>query len=112
MKNIEKYPNTKDALDAYNSLNIKKLPFDEWLECEYKDPHHLTMMEDQDSTLLEAAEGVISEWYVMTPHGSRTGFVAALSRLSSAIVREKRKPEEATPVAEPGNEAASAPKSE
>ena len=25
MKNIEKYPNTKDALDAYNSLNIKNL---------------------------------------------------------------------------------------
>ena len=92
MKNYEKYTNTKDALDAYNSLNIKKLPFDEWLECEYKDPHHLTMMEDQDSTLLEAAEGVISEWYVMTPHGSRIGFVAALSRLSSAIDREKRKP--------------------
>ena len=31
MKNIEKYTDTKDALDAYNSLNIKKLPFDEWL---------------------------------------------------------------------------------
>ena len=28
----------------------------------------------------------------MTPYSARTGFVAALSRLSSAIEREKRKP--------------------
>ena len=92
MKNIEKYTNTKDALEAYNSLNIKNLPFDEWLEYEYKEPHQLTTIEEQDSTLLEAAEGVMNEWYVMTPHGSLTGFVAELSRLSSAIEREKRKP--------------------
>ena len=90
MKNIEKYTNTKDALEAYNSLNIKNLPFDEWIEYEYKEPHQLTTIEEQDSTLLEAAEGVMNE--LMTPHGSCIGFVAALSRLSSAIDREKRKP--------------------
>lgn len=92
MKNIEKYPSTKDALEAYNGLSIKEEPFDEWLECEYKELHQLTTMEEPDPTLLEAAEGVMHEWYVMTPYGSRTGLVAALSRLSSAIEREKRKP--------------------
>ena len=45
MKNIEKYPNTKDALEAYNKLDFKKVPFYEWLELEYK-----------DRTLLEAAK--------------------------------------------------------
>ena len=92
MKNIEKYLNTKDALEAYNSLRLKEAPFDEWLEYEYEEPQQLKTMEEPDCTLLEAAEGVMNEWYVMTPHSKRTGFVAALSRLSSAIEREKRKP--------------------
>ena len=43
MKNIEKYTNTKDAMEAYNN-SVKNVPFDEWLELEYK-----------ERTLLEAA---------------------------------------------------------
>ena len=36
MKNIEKYPNTKDALDAYNKLNSREL-FETWLELEFEE---------------------------------------------------------------------------
>ena len=36
MKNIEKYPNTKDALDAYNKLNSREL-FETWLELELEE---------------------------------------------------------------------------
>ena len=45
MKNIEKYPNTKDALEAYNSLESKNVPFDKWLECEFKSPREPTLLE-------------------------------------------------------------------
>ena len=31
MKNIEKYTNTKDALEAYNQPKSKIVPFEEWL---------------------------------------------------------------------------------
>ena len=41
MKNIEKYTNTKDALEEYNN-SVKNVPFDEWLELEYKEPHEYT----------------------------------------------------------------------
>ena len=47
MKNIEKYPNTKDALDAYNKLNSREL-FETWLELELE--------ETREPSLLEAAE--------------------------------------------------------
>ena len=36
MKNIEKYTNTKDALDAYNKLNSREL-FETWLELELEE---------------------------------------------------------------------------
>lgn len=45
MKNIEKYPNTKGALDAYNALDSKTVSFDAWLVCEYKEPHAPTLEE-------------------------------------------------------------------
>ena len=51
MKNIEKYHETKGALEAYNKLDFKKVPFDIWLECEYEEPHV--------QTLLEAAEAIV-----------------------------------------------------
>ena len=41
MKNIEKHPNTKDALEAYNN-SVKNVPFDEWLELEYEEPREQT----------------------------------------------------------------------
>ena len=43
MKNIEKYTNTKDALEEYNN-SVKNVPFDEWLELEYKEPHERTLL--------------------------------------------------------------------
>lgn len=84
MKNIEKYPNTKDALDAYNSLNIKNLPFDEWLKREYEEP--------RVQTLLEAAKAVVKAWYAKLPEGSIARVGQSIVRLSSAIDREKCKP--------------------
>lgn len=84
MKNIEKYQNTNDALEAYNSLNIKNLPFDEWLGCEYEEPRQLT--------LLEAANEVVKTWYARLPEGSIARVGQSVVRLSVAIKREKHKP--------------------
>lgn len=82
MKNIEKYTNTKDALDAYNILDFKKVPFDIWLECEYEDPHL--------PTLLEAAEALVREWYRCDI--DRCSFERFIDRLSHAVECEKRRP--------------------
>lgn len=54
MKNIEKYTNTKDALEAYNKLNSREL-FETWLELEFEEP--------SVPSLLEAAKAVVKEWY-------------------------------------------------
>ena len=81
MKNIEKYPNTKDALDAYNKLNSREL-FETWLELEFEEP--------RESTLLEAAEelkNTLSQKDI-TLHD----VAVALSRLTAAIESEKQKP--------------------
>lgn len=43
MKNIEKYTNTKDALEAYKRFNTWD-SFDQWLELEYKEPSPSTLM--------------------------------------------------------------------
>ena len=80
MKNIEKYPNTKDALDAYNKLNSREL-FETWLELEFEEP--------RESTLLEAAEelkNTLSQKDI-TLHD----VAVALSRLTAAIESEKQK---------------------
>ena len=84
MKNIEKYTNTRDALEAYNSLASKPIPFDEWLECEYEEPGV--------PTLLEAANAVIKTWFEKGPKGSLAEVAKRVYPLSSAIDREKRKP--------------------
>ena len=83
MKNIEKYPNTKDALEAYNKLNPREL-FETWLELEFEEP--------SAQTLLEAAKAVVKEWYAKLPEGSIARVGQSIVRLSSAIDREKRKP--------------------
>lgn len=75
MKNIEKYTNTKDALEAYNKLDFKKVPFDEWLESEYEEP-----------TLLEAAEDAANEWFLKGFNHDK------MSKLLDAVIREKKKP--------------------
>ena len=84
MKNIEKYNETKCALDAYNQSKSKNIPFDEWLELEYKEPRM--------QTLLEAAEKVTTVWKSKMPEGSLTNLWNAIVNLSEAIEREKKKP--------------------
>lgn len=84
MKNIEKYTNTKDALEAYNQPKSKIVPFEEWLECEYEEP--------RVQTLLEAAQEVVKTWYAKLPEGSIERVRQSIVRLSTAIEREKRKP--------------------
>ena len=42
MKNIEKYSETKGALEAYNKLDFKNVPFDTWIELEYEEPREQT----------------------------------------------------------------------
>ena len=84
MKNIEKYTNTKDALEAYNSRELDNVPFDEWLNREYEEPCV--------QTLLESAKEVVKAWYAKIPEGSIARVGQSIVRLSSAIEREMRKP--------------------
>ena len=84
MKNIEKYPNTNDALEAYNSLAFKTVSFDTWLECEFEEPHV--------PTLLEAAAEMVYAWRSEVTPGYTARFSKAIGRLSDAIEREKCKP--------------------
>ena len=84
MKNIEKYKNTKDALEAYYNLDFKKVPFDIWLECEYEG--HIV------KTLLDAAEALKETWYKEFPNGKILDVVKDIGELADAVEREKRKP--------------------
>ena len=84
MKNIEKYNETKCALDAYNQSKSKNMPFEVWLELEYKEPSM--------QTLLEAAETVTTIWKSKPHEGSLTNFLNAIVNLEEAIEREKKKP--------------------
>ena len=81
MKNIEKYTNTKDALYEYNSLGLKMVPFEEWLEREYEEPSM--------KTLIEAAEILTDAWF----NGCTIAVVKKkILVLADAIEREKKKP--------------------
>ena len=84
MKNIEKFPRTNDALEAYNQSKSKDIPFEVWLELEYKEPRM--------QTLLEAAEMVTTVWKSKPPEGSLTNLWNAIVNLADAIEREKKKP--------------------
>lgn len=84
VKNIEKYPETTAALDAYNSLDFKNVPFNEWLECEYEPAH--------PSTMLEAAQSVIDDWYATGPDVNDEHFGLKIIALETAIAREEAKP--------------------
>ena len=83
MKNIEKYNETKCAMDAYNQSKSKNIPFDVWLELEYTEPHM--------QTLLEAAETVTTVWKSKPPEGSLTNLWNAIINLADAIEREKKR---------------------
>ena len=79
MKNIEKYTNTKDAIEAYNRLSDKRVTFYTWLECEFEEP--------RVPTLMEAAQEVVKAWYAKIPEGSIARVGQSIVRLSSAIKR-------------------------
>lgn len=82
MKNIEKYHETKGALEAYNKLDIQKVPFDIWLECEYEEP--------RAQTLLEAAEAVIDEWYYTQQNVTLNDLGEKINDLGEKIVDLKK----------------------
>lgn len=84
MKNIEKYTNTKDALDAYNKLNSREL-FETWLELELE--------ETREQYLWEAAEAVIDEWYHPQQNATCLNYLCEkIVDLKKAVEREKQKP--------------------
>lgn len=86
MKNIEKYPNTEDALKAfrewYRDHPGTDLTMSGWLEKEYVEP--------RESTLLEAAEklimGFVNNW------SEEWSSMECLENLREAVKREKKKP--------------------
>ena len=80
MKNIEKYNESKAALNAYNSIISKKVPFDVWLDCEYEEP--------PKPTLLEAAEAIVKIVSSTPTSVTRNLF----RQLRLAVEREKAKP--------------------
>ena len=82
MKNIEKYPNTKVALEAYNQLKSKNVPFDKWLELEFEEPREPTLLD-----VAEELKNVLKQKDI-----SLSDVAVAFSRLTAAIEREKRKP--------------------
>lgn len=82
MKNIEKYPNTKVALEAYNQLKSKNVPFDKWLELEFEEPREPTLLD-----VAEELKNVLKQKDI-----SLSDVAVAFSRLTAAIAREKRKP--------------------
>ena len=80
MKNIEKYNESKAALNAYNSIISKKVPFDMWLECEYEEP--------PKQTLIEAAEAIVN----IVPSTPTSVTRNLFRELRLAVEREKAKP--------------------
>ena len=82
MKNIEKYPNTKDARESYNQLKSKNVPFDKWLELEFEEPREPTLLD-----VAEELKNVLKQKDI-----SLSDVAVAFSRLTAAIEREKRKP--------------------
>ena len=88
MKNIEKYPNTNDALKAYhNESGLKKVQLEEWLELEYEEPRQLT--------LLEAAKEIKGLWDKAISSCQSIKLETwndAIDRLSDAAEREGHKP--------------------
>lgn len=86
MKNIEKFPRTNDALEAWRQSveGGVYLSFDEWAQREYE--------ATRAPTLLEAAEAVKTTWHSQWQYGSLSIVAKAISNLSDAIDREKEKP--------------------
>ena len=85
MKNIEKYPNTNDALEAWKNVE-GAMPFSLWLEREHVAP--------REPTLLEAAEKICNVLYHirMNVGSSTTLSYSEVDELKAVVDREKRKP--------------------
>ena len=83
MKNIERYPGTKDAIAAWDAYHDGggALPFSAWAEQEVAMP-----------TLLEVASEVMRTWHSQWQYGSLSIVAKAISKLSDAIDREKALP--------------------
>ena len=88
MKNIEKYPNTKDALKAYNSLESENMPFDKWIECEFEEPREPTLLEAAEAVVLEASKVVTTVWFA---NNSLAEVLRKICDLSAVIEIEKLK---------------------
>lgn len=89
MKNIDKYPNTANALEAYAAYkgdSIGGVPFERWLEDEYVEP--------PPPTLIDVAEELSRDIKaVRDTVGSRRSLSHDLiDRFIDAVDREKRKP--------------------
>lgn len=86
MKNIEKYKETKDALEAWDKYHAcgGSEPFAGWAEMKYEEP--------RVPTLLEAAEAVKNTWYSKGPDATLSRVATTISDLADAIGREKAKP--------------------
>ncbi len=83
MKNIDKYPNTANALEAYAAhRKAEGLPFEEWLTREYVAP--------REPTLLEAAEAVVNDYLSATTPLWKSQEV--VKDLADAVERERNKP--------------------
>ena len=82
MKNIEKYTNTKDALEAWRQSFEGEvyLSFDEWLKREYEAP--------RVTTLLEAAKSLTDSWL---NGGTIAEAHKKILALADTIKREKKK---------------------
>ena len=83
MKNIDVYPNTKDALEEWNRAKPfcgTDMDFQQWLGREYP---------MREPTLLEAAENAVTAWHMADGH---IKIDRQMKALSSAIASEKRKP--------------------
>ena len=99
MKNIEKYSNTKDALEAYNSFANESIPFDEWLKSEYEEPSDPTLLEAAQAVVQEVAQAVVlsappvvyDTWYSDLPKVNSMKIIVAIRHLAAAIAREKCK---------------------
>lgn len=84
MRNIERYPGTKEAIKAWDAYHDGggDMPFAAWSEQEYVAP--------SVPTLMDAAEAVADEWWTMDEEPNvRHGKIADLE---DAIAREKAKP--------------------
>ena len=91
MKNIEKYKETRDALEAfrawYKDHKHSVLTMSGWLEKEYEAPPPPTLLEAASDAVDTLAGDVVKGWYK-----ANDTFVEKMRVLRSAIASEKLRP--------------------